>query len=216
MMHSVLLFTLLFTAVTASLVKDSSLDLHWELWKKTHQKHYFGEDEELQRRLTWEKNLKLITLHNLEFSMGMHTYDLGMNHLGDMTPEEVTAKLTGFQLPADYKVSNSKYVHSSKVNVPDNIDWRDKGCVTEVKYQGSCGACWAFSAVGALEGQLKLKTGKLVSLSAQNLVDCSSKYGNHGCNGGFMTQAFQYVINNQGIDSDESYPYKAVVRFNIF
>uniref|UniRef100_A0A2K6TQE5 Cathepsin S n=1 Tax=Saimiri boliviensis boliviensis TaxID=39432 RepID=A0A2K6TQE5_SAIBB len=145
------------SAVT-QLHKDPTLDHHWNLWKKTYGKQYKEKNEEAVRRLIWEKNLKFVMLHNLEHSMGMHSYDLGMNHLGDM---------------------------------------------------GSCGACWAFSAVGALEAQLKLKTGKLVSLSAQNLVDCSEKYGNKGCNGGFMTEAFQYIIDNKGIDSEASYPYKA-------
>ncbi|XP_053133171.1 cathepsin S-like [Hemicordylus capensis] len=197
------------TAVaSAQWQKDPTLNKHWELWKKKYGKEYQNEKEEVARRMTWEKNLQFITLHNLEHSLGLHSYELGMNHLGDMTSEEVTALLTGLKIPGSRSQNSTYHRPNPRVRLPDSVDWRDKGAVTDVKYQGSCGSCWAFSACGALEGQLKLKTGKLISLSPQNLVDCSTMYGNEGCHGGYMTRAFQYVIDNKGIDSDASYPYE--------
>ncbi|KAM8735441.1 cathepsin K-like isoform 2-T2 [Acanthopagrus schlegelii] len=204
MLGSVLLFSL---CLGAAATLDSKLDIQWDLWKKTHEKTYQNEAEEVSRRELWEENLMLITKHNLEASMGLHTYEMTMNHMGDLTPEEILQSYATFIPPTDIERAPSPFAGTSSPPVPNTIDWRKKGYVTKVKNQGKCGSCWAFSAVGALEGQLFKKTGKLVDLSPQNLVDCSFKYGNQGCKGGLMHKAFQYVIDNQGIDSEASYPY---------
>ncbi|CAF3552086.1 unnamed protein product [Rotaria sp. Silwood1] len=136
--------------------------------------------------------------------------------------EFVRTMLGGFKRSQTTVASSNFDRHTflppSNVHIPSAIDWRQKGAVTTViENQGQCGSCWAFTATGALEGQHFIKTGQLVRLSAQNLMDCSGDYGNAGCCGGSMDASFQYIKDNNGLDTEASYPYEAVesqCRFN--
>uniref|UniRef100_A0A8C8VJ42 Cathepsin L n=1 Tax=Pelusios castaneus TaxID=367368 RepID=A0A8C8VJ42_9SAUR len=184
---------------------DPTLEEGWRGWKTFHAKEY-PEEVEAFRRAVWEKNLRRIEDHNLESSLGKHSYRLEMNRFGDLTDEEFNQLLNGF-VPEPRGGKVALFQGSAAGEIPKEVDWRTKGYVTPVKNQGHCGSCWAFSATGALEGLLYKKTGKLVSLSEQNLMDCSRKLGNNGCHGGFITRAFQYVRDNRGINSELIYPY---------
>jgi len=186
---------------------NAELDSYWQSYKETYNKKY-DDMHEVIRRSIWESNLKSIRQHNLEADMGQHGFTLGTNEYSDMTHDEFVAQMNGHQGNQTAR-KGSLFMSPSNYQTPDHVDWRKQGYVTPVKNQGQCGSCWAFSTTGSLEGQHFKKSGKLVSLSEQNLVDCSGKYGNQGCNGGLMDQAFAYIKDNHGIDTETSYPYEA-------
>nr|BAC65418.1 cathepsin L [Pandalus borealis] len=177
----------------------------WENFKLTHAKVYTHGKEDLYRRSIFENNQKVVEEHNERFRQGLVTFDLKMNRFGDMTTEEFVSQMTG--LNKVERTVGKVFAHYPEVERADTVDWRDKGAVTPVKDQGQCGSCWAFSTTGALEGAHFLKHGDLVSLSEQNLVDCSTE--NSGCNGGVVQWAYDYIKSNNGIDTESSYPYEA-------
>ena len=138
------------------------------------------------------------------------SYTLGLNQFAHLSEPEFVAKYTGYRAQSK-KLKASNSVHQNTLGQqPTNVDWRQQGAVNPVKNQGQCGSCWAFSAVAAFESASKIGGFALYSLSEQQLVDCSGPEGNQGCNGGLMDQAFEYIQKFGGLETETSYPYKAV------
>uniref|UniRef100_A0A667IHM3 Procathepsin L n=1 Tax=Lynx canadensis TaxID=61383 RepID=A0A667IHM3_LYNCA len=202
-MHpSFFLATLCLGIASAAPQLNQSLDEQWSQWKATHGKLY-SMDEEGQRRAVWERNMQMIEQHNREHSQGKHSFTMAMNGFGDMTSEEFKQVLNDLKIQKHKK--GKVFQAPLFAEIPSSVDWREKGYVTPVKNQ--VGQFMGCSFAFCFQGQMFRKTGKLVSLSEQNLVDCSWSQGNKGCHGGLMDKAFQYVKDNGGLDSEESYPY---------
>lgn len=176
----------------------------WEMWKERHTKKYQNAFEELHRLKVWSDNIKYIQKHNANPT---HSHKLGANQFADLTQAEYSQRyLAPYPSPSN---TGGTFMEPHNLLLPASEDWREKGYVTGVKNQEKCGSCWSFSTTGSLEGQHYRKTHELVSLSEQNLIDCSGSYGNNGCSGGLMDYAFAYIRSNGGIDTEADYPYNA-------
>uniref|UniRef100_A0A224XFN1 Putative cathepsin l-like proteinase n=1 Tax=Panstrongylus lignarius TaxID=156445 RepID=A0A224XFN1_9HEMI len=180
----------------------------WHVFKAIHGKSYNYPSEEQFRMNLYMENKKKIEEHNRAYENGEVSFRMKMNQFGDLMSHEVKALKNGFKVSGNIERTGEIYIPISGV-LPTSVDWRVKGAVTPVKDQGHCLSCWSFSATGSLEGQIYLKNGKLISLSEQNLIDCTKSYGNDGCKGGFVDASFRYIKDNKGIDTEGSYPYEA-------
>jgi len=167
---------------------------------KEHNKVYEG-DEVQYRFSVFKSTMDIIDEHN----KGNHTWTMGINQFSDLTPIEFEKIHLGYIHRPN---SNKNYADLSGIEAANDIDWTTKGAVTPIKDQAQCGSCWAFSTTGSTESANFLSKGDLKSLSEQQLVDCSGSYGNQGCNGGLMDNAFKYYLGKgKGATLESDYPY---------
>jgi len=196
-----------------SQVEPSDLLQRFEGFLQDFGKSYADEAEYQARFAAFADNVRYLEAENAK---GTNTFRLGLTEFVDMTNDEFRMTYLGFRQPASAAEMwgaapyLGTFKASSGTQPPASVDWRDHGAVAPVKNQGQCGSCWAFSTTGALEGAYKISSGKLVSLSEQQLVDCAGSFGEQGCSGGMMDGGFQYVAKN-GLDTEQSYGYKARV-----
>lgn len=195
-------------AVVVVATQALNLDSEWENFKTKYGKNHLTSQEHDARKNIFANNLKFIEKHNAEHALGLHTFTVGINKFADLTNEEFIKEYTGVIPKERYPEAPEMEASVTYPPMPDSLDWREYNVVTEVKDQGQCGSCWAFSTIGTIESAHARRTQELVSLSEQNLVDCVTE--NSGCYGGFPYKALMHTINNGGVDTEESYPYEAV------
>lgn len=177
----------------------------FESFKLQFGRRYSDDEEHAMRKRIFNQNLYQIEQLN-KFEQG--TAEYGVTEFADMTYEEYRMR-TGLLMRSEEERNEigNPLAEIPDIELPESFDWREKGFVTPVKNQGSCGSCWAFSVTGNIEGIHAVKTGKLESYSEQELVDCDKL--DAGCNGGLPDNAYKAIESIGGLELEDEYPYHA-------
>ncbi|XP_070051594.1 senescence-specific cysteine protease SAG39-like [Nicotiana tomentosiformis] len=194
--------------VTSRDLQEASMQERHEKWIVRHGREYKDEIEKERHFRIFKENVEFIESFNQN---GTQRYKLAINKYADLTTEDFLESYTGLDTSFQQKsnaTTSFKY-DSQLTDIPLSMDWRKSGSVTGVKDQGQCGCCWAFSAVAAIEGAYQIANNELISLSEQELLDCTTQ--NNGCNGGLMTRAYDFLLQNGGgITTETNYPYQQI------
>ncbi|RNA16062.1 cathepsin L1-like, partial [Brachionus plicatilis] len=219
---------------------SDNMDKLWQDFKLKNNKLYSSLEEENMRYKIWSDNVNYVKAHNQHadekgFTLGLHSFC-------DLSQTEVSKLKFGLKLSSEDKqrlqLMNKTSAKTEpttslrvrrKLKLSRSVDWTADGFVSEIKDQGTCGLLGrlnlsdmsiqvhdfsnkSFVSTGALESQLRIKNDDFTTLSEQNLIDCSVSYGNEGCDGGLMSQAFSYVKDNNGINPDSIYQYMGSIN----
>ncbi|KAJ8918775.1 hypothetical protein NQ315_015095 [Exocentrus adspersus] len=176
----------------------------YEKFNKTYTGYH-----DVTKRVAWEENIKKIRKHNQEADKGLHTYFITENHLTDMSLPNYLRRMVKLTASPHRKVDPETVgdFYERIHHLPEEINWIERGFKTPTYNQKDCGSCYAFSIVGAIQGQLFRKTEKLVPLSEQQIIDCSVSYGNYGCGGGSLRNTLRYLEKVGGLMTYTDYPY---------
>nr|GLL45870.1 senescence-specific cysteine protease SAG39-like [Ipomoea trifida] len=196
----ILCSTVWISQATSRAIQGASMAERHEQWMAIYGRQYQSVAEKEKRYRIFKSNVEFIDMVN---GAGNRPYTLGINGFADLTNDEFRAAYIGASRPSATKSSEmNTFRYETSGAIPPSIDWRKKGAVTPIR-GAECGA-WTFPAVDTVEGITKIKTGKLYTLSVQEIVDCINGCSN-GCNGGFTIEAFEF-IKNHGLTTESNYP----------
>lgn len=181
---------------------------HLELFRQfaaAFNRIYSSEAERAIRRTIFIENLAHIAKMRLADAGSTYSH---LTPFADWSVEEFRARNALHKKPRTFGGMEEQNYNVSAL--PTEFDWRQKGAVNPIKNQQQCGSCWAFASVANIEGVNQIATGKLLSLSEQELVDCDKATGDQGCHGGLPSNAFEDMIQNKiGLETEGAYPYTA-------
>jgi len=195
-----LLAALLLVSVLGEVSDEQAVQLFTN-FKNDFSVNYQDPAEEAFRFGVFTQNLAIVDRLNADNPHAV----FGVTKFADRTDEEFSSSL-GYPRTGDPDDNSTDTIITDNRSLPINFDWRAKGIVTPVKNQQKCGSCWAHAAAEAVESYWAKKTGNLVEVSVQQIVDCNRKSGQQGCSGGFPGPAMTYA-HTQGLVSSSLYPY---------